>query len=377
MHRKMRILVAAAFEAGSQHAHTINTVNMARGFAALGHEVTIICRQPQTGKLDPSDVAAAYGLDESVKWIQMPSKIAGRRIGRYWDFAVLSLPALLISRPSLVYARNYTFPFLTSLIGIPTVAETHAHPDNRIKPFLRLIKGTRHKSLRLLVTISQHLADAYKSLGVPPDKIAVLPDAVDMRQFSRPEKLPPNPYETNGPVVAYAGHLYDSKGIPTVLEASNLLPEVQFHFVGGFPEDIERHKTRVRSLGLSNVFFHGMVPYNEVPPYLWHADILLLPPSANHPSAQWTSPVKLGEYLASGTPVVATSIPALKDWLTDKVVKFVPPDDPQALAESIKALLDSPDYCKSISRSAKARAADFSITERVGKILEGALCFSK
>ena len=40
-------------------------------------------------------------------------------------------------------------------------------------------------------------------------------------------------------------------------------------------------------------------------------------------SSAWTSPLKLAEYLASGSPVVATRIPALLDWITDTEVELV------------------------------------------------------
>ena len=73
----MRILVASAFEASSQLANAINTVKMAQGFARLGHQVTIICRQPPEGIVSPEKLAKIYGLTESLVWVQLPSKIFG------------------------------------------------------------------------------------------------------------------------------------------------------------------------------------------------------------------------------------------------------------------------------------------------------------
>jgi glycosyltransferase involved in cell wall biosynthesis len=373
----MRILVAAAFEAGSQYAHAINTVKMAQGFALLGHEVTILCKESSAGKLDATKLSHDYGAPESIGWALTPSRALGRPIGFNWDYAALALIAALKVRPHFVYARNYILPYLTSLLGWPTVAETHAHPDNETKAFRRMLKGTSNRNFRLLVTISKSLADAYRARGVAPEKILVLPDAADTELFRRPEQLPASPYNGKKSIVAYAGHLYDYKGIPAVLEAAALLPQAQFHFVGGFPEDIARQTERAKSLGLSNVFFHGMRPHHEVPRYLWHADALLLPPSANHPSAQWTSPVKLGEYLASGTPVVATSIPALKDLLSDEEVKFVPPDDAGALADGIRTVLDGRKYSQSLCCAAMSKAQSFSVTVRAQKILENAYADSQ
>ncbi|GAB4339703.1 MAG: hypothetical protein Kow0099_15020 [Candidatus Abyssubacteria bacterium] len=367
---RLRILVAAAFEAGSHFAHAINTVKMAQGFASLGHEVTIVCRASSEGRLDHLQLSADYGVADSIRWIQSPSRLLNLRIGPDWGFAVLALAAALRVRPHLVYARNYTVPYLTSLFGIPTAAETHAHPDNRTRPFLRLMRASANRRFGLLVTISGFLADSYCSLGAPREKIGIFPSGSDVGLFGRPNRLPTSPYNGRGPVVAYSGHLYDYKGIPTILEAAALLPDVQFHFIGGLPEDIGRQTERSQSLGLSNIFFHGMKLHAEVPPYLWHADALLLAPSASHPSAQWTSPVKLGEYLASGTPVVATSIPALQDWLTDKEVRFVEPDNPRRLAEGIEDVLRNKPYANGLSLAGMKKAALFSYERRAKAIIE-------
>jgi glycosyltransferase involved in cell wall biosynthesis len=369
----MRILVAGAFEALSLWASAINTVKMAQGFARLGHEVTIVCRQSPGGKVPPEKLAHIYGVTEPLRWIQVPWKVLSCPVGLHWRFALLALPSALWIRPDLVFARNYIFPWLSSKWGIVTVAESHTNPDNNAASFLRLVDATRHRAFRLWVTISQRLADGYHSLGVPREKLIVLPDAVDLELFQRPTQLPPDPYPDGAPIVAYTGHYFeDYKGIPTILKAAALLPEVQFHLVGGQPQEVARQQARIQEMGLSNVTLHGLKPHAEVPPFLWHADVLLMPPSAEHPSATWTSPVKLGEYLASGTPVVATAIPALRDWLTDEEVAFVSPDDAEALASGIRALLDDPALARSLAAAGMSKAPSLSYSRRAETILRRA-----
>jgi glycosyltransferase involved in cell wall biosynthesis len=366
----MNVLVAGAFEASCHWAHAINTVKMAQGFASLGHRVTMVCRRPPQGRVDEAQLSASYGLGEPIRWIQLPRRILARRVGENWGFSALALLAALPARPHLVYARSYIFPWMSSRCGIPTVVESHAHPDNSSKPFLRLVDATRHRAFRLWVTISTHLSDHYQSLGVPAERLAVLPDAVDLGIFKRPHALPPSPYPTGKPVVAYVGHLYDYKGIPTVLEAASRLPDLRFHLVGGWPQDVAANAERIRRRGLTNVTLHGLKPHAEIPPYLWHADLLLLPPSADHPSAAWTSPLKLGEYLASGTPVVATSIPALRDLVVGTEVRFVEPDSPDSLAEGIAHVLGDSEYAASLSRDGSAKAEGLSYVRRAEAVLE-------
>lgn len=360
----MRILVAGAFEASSQWAHAINTVKMAQGFAQLGHEVTLVCRRPRRGKVPCEELAELYGLARKVNWVQLPGEV-----GREWKFAWACMLVSLKVMPDVIYARNFVLPWLASRLGVPTVAESHAPPGNRSRSFRRLVAATHHNSFKLWVTISRHLADHYRSQGALGEKLVVLPDAVDLELFEPPERLPPSPYSGKRSVVAYVGHLYDYKGIPTILNTAKLLRSFDFHLVGGWPEDVSRHEGMMKTMGLSNVVLHGLKPHAQIPPYLWHADILLLPPSAHHPSAAWTSPLKLGEYLASGTPVVATSIPGLKDWLTPKEVRFAEPDNPVALADAIVYALTHREYARRLAQNGRRKAVEFSYSSRTGKVL--------
>jgi glycosyltransferase involved in cell wall biosynthesis len=367
----MKIVVASAFEAASPKAHAINTVKIAEGFARLGHALHLICLSPKRGLVSPDELNARYAISSPIIWHQLPAKWMGRAVTPHWFFCALAFPLILRIKPDLIYSRNYILPAMSSRFGIPTIGETHAWPDNQTREFRTFLKATRHKAFRHCVTISPYLAEQYAQLGAASDKLMVLPDAVDLRMFSAPETLhlQPSPYASCGPHVVYAGHLYDYKGIPTVLEAAALLPAVQFHLVGGLPKDIERHQQTIQAQQLQNVTLHGLKPYSEVPAYLWHADLLLLPPSANHPSAQWTSPVKLGEYLASGTPTLITRIPALTHWVTEDEACFVPPDNAPAMAESIRQLLTDKQRAQQLAAQGLKKAQQLTYEARVSKML--------
>jgi glycosyltransferase involved in cell wall biosynthesis len=366
----MKVLAASAFEAGSHFAHAINTVKMAEGFALAGCDVRLACARPAAGELSASQLARDYGLRAPVRWIQVAPRWLGRPLGPHRGFALRALPLLVRERPDLVYARDYGLPTMTARLGVPTAVETHAAPGVENPAFLRLVRASGRPALRAWVTIADVLRRGYAARGVPEDKILVLPDAVDVELFEPPDLLPPSPYAGERPVVAYAGHLYEYKGIPSLLAAARKLPEVDFHLVGGWPEDVARWRQETVESGAANVRFHGLRPHAEVPPFLWHADVLVLPPSARHQSAAWTSPVKLGEYLASGTPVVATRIPALERWLTEEEVEWAAPDDPDALATSIRRLLDDPIRAKGLVERAARSSARMGYEARASRIVE-------
>lgn len=368
----MKIVAASDIEAGSLRAHAINVFKTAGGLARLGHEVTVLCRTPMEG-LDPPALAALYG-EPSIRWEAAPvdrrEPGSAARARAFADWA-----AARASGADVVYCRHFDAALACAGAGLCTILETHAYVDDPNPQLSRALGATRRADtpLRAVVTISPRLRDHYLSRGADPARVHVVPDGVDVEMFSRPAEIGRRPFERTHPRghAVYAGHLYDSKGIPTVLDAAGLLPGVGFDLVGGTPEDVAQ--TRVRAEGKSNVRVHGMRPYAEVPRWLWHADVLLLPPSAREASAAWTSPVKLGEYLAAGAPVVASRIPGLVDWVGEPAVRWFEPDDAPSLAGAVEAALaESPEQGAVRTAAARRLAERFSYRERGAAILRAA-----
>jgi len=368
----MKIAVIAAFDSGSPYAHAINTIKMAEGFAKLGHEVSLITKAGAITKYDI--LKKQYGIKHDLNWIYIPQKILGffpTGVNERYCFQIKSTLRKL--KPDFVYARNYSVPSYCAKIGIPTAAETHAFVGHDAPAFLNMIKASaKFDAFKTISTISETLQTYYESIGAPKDKIHVLPDSVDLDMFAPPRSMPLSPFdEGTKPSIIYSGHLYDYKGVPTILEAAKLCPDYNFHFVGGTDKDIERHKKTVKNERLDNVVFHGLKTLSQVPLYLWHADILLLPPSANHPSARWTSPVKLGEYCASKTPIIASDIPALRRWLNDTQCTFFEADDAHSLSKALAETL-KPSHKKIISNkvdNAFSLAQTLTYEGRAQKIL--------
>ena len=365
-----KIVVVGRFEAGSLLAHVINSIKMAQGFARLGHRVVVVCRRGEAGPWKPADLAERYALDRPLSWVQLPPRLGVRVRGFRWRYDFAALAAILRHRPRLVYARGHGVATLTTRIGLPTAIESHVFPGTPSREVEMSVVDTRCRAFRAWVTISEHLAGQYRRLGADPQKLLVLPDAVDLQQFARPERLPPSPYPIAGPHVVYAGHLYDYKGIPTILDAARRMPEVRFHLVGGLPEDLERQRARARQLGLTNLEFHGLKSQCSLPPYVWHADALLLPPSQHHPSAVWTSPVKLGEYLAARVPVVSSDIPALRHLLTDDQVEFFCADDASDLTRALCRVLTDRQRRHQLVNSGWRHVQSLTYEQRAQRILE-------
>ncbi|MCL4222068.1 MAG: glycosyltransferase [Phycisphaerales bacterium] len=356
----MRIAVVSQIRPGSSLAHAINVIKTAGGFARLGHHVTLY-----TLACEAEHPADLYH-EPDLRWVAAPALDAANLDECFGRWAANAIAA---DAPDLVYARNFVAPLFLAERGIPVVVETHAHVG-AINSLLDRTLHATHSSdaLRAIITIAPILRDHYIARGGRSDRIHVVPDGVDIDLFTTPQ---PAPWPTGAIRAVYAGHLFDYKGIPTILDAAALMPHVRFEMVGGLPGDIERARQRVAERLLPNVAMHGHVPHARVPAFVQHADVLLLPPSAREASRDWTSPVKLGEYLATGVPIACSSIPALTRVLREPLVRFCTPDDASSLADAIeRSLLESPDDPARHARIAHARTLSYAA--RAGAILNAA-----
>jgi glycosyltransferase involved in cell wall biosynthesis len=189
------------------------------------------------------------------------------------------------------------------------------------------------------VTITRALADEMTERFGTRSGLAVVPDGVAIAAHGAAPPI----VRHHPPVVGYAGHLYPWKGVDVLLDAIARVPSVRALVVGGLAgePDLARMRAHARGLNIDDrVTFAGAVPPTEVAARLAEMDVLVLPNTATHTSARYTSPLKLFEYMAAARPVVASDLPALREVLKDgDNALLVAPGDAGQMADAIKRLL--------------------------------------
>jgi len=112
---------------------------------------------------------------------------------------------------------------------------------------------------------------------------------------------------------------------------------VHFVVVGGAAREIARQRRLLADKGLQNVVtFLGRIKPDELAAVLTASDILVAPRLEST-----VTPMKVLDYLHSGTAIVATDRPANRDVLTPDVVELTRPNA-DALADGILALCRDP-----------------------------------
>jgi len=109
----------------------------------------------------------------------------------------------------------------------------------------------------------------------------------------------------------------------------------------GDGKDTPKLKKYVNQMGISeSVIFTGSVNRDEIPCVLSNSSILILA-RTNNKRAMGGFPTKLGEYLASGKPVIVTNVGEISEYLTDKQNAYIiEPNNIEALYNCFKYIAD-------------------------------------
>ena len=204
--------------------------------------------------------------------------------------------------------------------------------------------------------LSTYLAEYWISQGVAPERTIVQPSIVRADAF-RSDPLP----QTHTAV--YLGNL-QHREIEYLLEIATTVQSrlPGFHLtVYGDATDERRAEIAaiVEERGLARtVAIERSVRPAEVPQVLSGADLLLLPRASGEFSTAGF-PNKLGEYLASGRPVVATRVGDIPTYLVDgESAYLVEPDDCEAFAEAVVRALEDPRTATRIGQAGRRVASD-------------------
>lgn len=246
-------------------------------------------------------------------------------------------PAILISG----------YPFILTSWGKEVLVLSHADPA-----WFSLAKLTASKAKKVTVD-AECLKNIWINMGVPDEKIKVIPFGVDTNKFNPNidgsdirKKLHINEEDE---VVISTRPFYSDYNISCLIRAipSVLARHKNTKFIVKGSGPLENHlKTLAEKLKVSsNVRFVGIVSRNEFPKYLSAADIYVSTCLVDSTS------VSLLEAMACGLPPVVTDIPGNREWIdNEKNGLLYPPQNPKALAQKIIQLIEDKHLRKSFGK---------------------------
>ncbi len=344
-------------------------------WAKWGHEVTVITSFPNfpQGAVYPGYKNKGYSVEnkDGIRVVRVQTFIAANRgtLLRSLDF----LSFLFAALPTALIQPHFDVVVATSpqffsavagwLIGLlrrtPFVFEL-----GDIWPASIIGVGVMRRNIGLIAlerielflyrrsACVAALTNAFKanlvSRGINPDKIAVVRNGVDLFRYTpreRDTELAQSWGLTDRFVVGYVGTHGMAHNLINVIEAAERLrhrPDICFLLVGDGAERpmlVENAKRR----GLTNIVLQGAHP-KEMMPQIWSLCDVALVHLKNSPVFAEVIPSKIFEAMGMGLPVLLASPPgeAQEIVLKDRAGLWVPPGQPDALADAVLRLKDTP-----------------------------------
>jgi PEP-CTERM/exosortase A-associated glycosyltransferase len=242
--------------------------------------------------------------------------------------------------------------------GLPLIYEIRAFWEDAAVGNGTGTEGSlRYKAIHALETYAARRADAVAviceglrrdlvSRGIPPAKIIVSPNGVDMSLFGNPVPADLNLARRLGvqgaDVVGFIGSFYDYEGLDDLIAAMPLLlakrPKAQLLLVGGGPMEEALQAQAGDSPAKERIHFIGRVPHHEVERYYGLIDVLAYPRKAMR-LTELVTPLKPLEAMAQRKLVAASNVGGHRELIEDGVTgTLFPAGDPQALADALDTM---------------------------------------
>lgn len=271
-------------------------------------------------------------------------------------------------RPDVIHAHSPALNGLAALrvgraLGIPVVYEIRAFwEDAAVDHGTSKEWGLRYRLTRALESYVLRRVDAVTTIceglrgeivrrGIPAQKVTVIPNAVNIDDFSvgeaRDEVLAAQLGLVGHTVLGFIGSFYAYEGLDILLRALPEMlaanPAIRVLLVGGGPQEASL-RTLARQLGVEDhVLFTGRVPHDQVRHYYNLIDVLVYP-RLKMRLTDLVTPLKPLESMAQGRLLVASDVGGHGELIEDgKTGVLFEAGNAHALANKTLALLGAPD----------------------------------
>ncbi len=359
--------------AGSpRHGMNFRPYNVARELAARGADVTVVSGSTSHEFYAPPATTGRYTFEDvdgiRYVWIRTPRYGESRSLGRMYAWAsylagLPGLPRLGLPRPDTIIvsspppftvvpaaglARKYGARLVfevrdiwpLTLVDIGSISPRH--------PLIRVtqwVEDFAYRRADAVVSVLPAAEPHMRARGLQEGKFHYVPNGLRLAETGprRPGGCVRAALRDRSFIVGYTGKLGSSNGMETFVDAAGLLQDrrdIGFAVIGTGAER-EELKSRATRLGLDNIVFLPPVSKERVPDILAELDVCYLG-FRDEPLYRFgVSPTKLFDYMAAAKPIIM-GLRAGNDPVGEAGCGItVPPEDPGALAQAVRALSET------------------------------------
>lgn len=377
----------ARSELPKPEAHLVQVTNAANGAANLGYSTVLCYLQNRLEAINPVNLispfrprkpeeklAKFYNLQDKLKVSPLPMPWPVERVKSKWTSASTVVckyyfPVHIRPSTKIVHTRDWNFVKAAIQHGVPAIYEHHHHDSKAFEPEI-----VNSPLFQISVTVADTVRESMIQNGMPPEKVIKLHNGFNQLFLKRhPEaaeawrkKLL---VDERQHLVVYSGALRPFKGVDLLIDVAQELPQVQFAFAGGNESEVQAYQQLAEEKQVKNATFLGYVRHEHLSSLLQAADVLAHPHCSGE-AATFTSPLKLFDYMASGTPIVSTEIPPLMEFKSSKAIAgWCETDNPTQFTQCLQRILEThPRKLEGYSNSLEF-VQQFSWENRAKKIL--------
>ena len=373
----MRILYVNHYAGSPHYGMEYRPYYLAREWVRTGHDVQIIAASQSHIRSRQPRLAGQDGLNETIDgiqytWLETPA-YCGNGIGRVRNMASFVSRLYFESKriaasfkPDVVIASS-TYPMdiwparrIAKLVGAKLIFEIHdlwpltpmeLGRMSKWHPFIMLVQAAEDYAYRhadTVVSMLPKVHDYVESRGVPRDRLHIVPNGVDPREWTTGgaalqasvEAALSAIRDAGNFVVGYAGTHGVSNSLHTLLDAAALMRDdkVVFVLVGGGPEKADLQR-RAQVEQLQNVRFIDPIAKEQIPALLRRFDIAYIGWQRQSLYRFGIAPNKLMDYMMAARPVLH-AVDAGNDPVGDAGCGLtVAPENPAVAAQGIRNLL--------------------------------------
>jgi glycosyltransferase involved in cell wall biosynthesis len=273
----------------------------------------------------------------------------------------------------ILYARLIGYKVIFDIIEDNSV-EAHVGIINkfRIKTSVFLFKRSRFFADGI-IGISEHLYKLSQEVSKNKIPVYLIPITVNLKYF----KNTGTAIAKNKVQIFYGGSFAPKDGLAYLIGAfdkvSSLHTNTELILTGkGHQQDMDKINAQIdKAVNKNKIVYKGFLSTEVYYALLNECDIFCMT-RVNSKFANAGFPFKLGEFLASGKAVIATSVGDVPNYLTNgSNAILINPDAEGEIADALQLLIENPDKRAAIGKEARKTAEQFFDSDVVGvKLLQ-------
>lgn len=383
---KVALLSRAVFPLHGHGGLERHVGSLKRHLGRAGCEVRVFTAPPREALSEPRDESYQFVPYRVVPWPQRRGFVVADRNTNYLLWSVRAARELLRSfEPDIVQAdggAGFGYAWVRTPGCAPLVLHPHGMEEFKTSsvkraaywPLRNAVRYAAAKAERVIAPDASMVADVREHLGVGDEKIAVMPNAIDLDEINRQQDvsgLEELGIDSTHSVILSVGRLEENKGFVDLVNAlADAIDEMpvkwRWVLVGDGPER-QRIANAVRARGIGNqTVLTGSLPEEQLHALYERSDLFV------HPTHYEGSSMVTLEAMAHATPVVATRVGGIPDKVVDGITGLlVTPGDVGAIGRAITAALSEPEMLSEWGTEGRQIVeAAFSWESRTAEILE-------